>query len=105
MPRATRQTQLRKDMTHLQTARNTPWLRYSGGLAQQGADLFQEARPIVSDDVPNLGVIDNVIATGQYISEGDDLGMISDAGRGFRIDLGQAVDSLADDLEVAFDGL
>jgi hypothetical protein len=50
-------------------------------------------------------MVDQVVALYQHVAEIDDLPVVANAGSGIRVVLHKPIDRLADDLEVALDGL
>lgn len=70
---------------------------------QQLAEYTGEVRELVGEHLPHDGVVDHCVAVNQYIAEGHDPGKLRHLRGELRIDSGQLVESLADDLELSLD--
>jgi len=75
-----------------------------GGLGEECVGLGNECWGRGFDDLQNQKVVDRGVGMHEHIAEAHDLRQVRDR-RGRRgIDLGQLVECLADDAELAFDG-
>ncbi len=75
------------------------------GFTQEPFGLASECRNLLGDDLPHLGMIDQIVAGDQHVAKCDDVPELINPGRSLRINSRQAVDGFADDLEIAFDAL
>ena len=72
---------------------------------EQSLDVTKKDWDLAFDRAPYERVVDEVVAVDQYVAEGDDLAVVVDARRGFGVVLCEALDRLADYLEIALDRL
>jgi hypothetical protein len=74
-------------------------------LSQQGLHIPQQRGQLHLHGAPYQRMVHQVVAVDQDVSKGDDLRVLRDALGTSRVHLGQPLDRLADDLEVAFHAL
>lgn len=72
---------------------------------QEVFGLLDQQREIVADDLPDAGMIEQIVTVDQQVSEGDDLSVVADAACRRGIEAIEADHGFADDFEVAFHGL
>lgn len=70
---------------------------------QKGIDLGSQSRQVRLDHTPHDAVVDPRVGVHKDVAEGNDPAVVRDLPDNARVQFGEAVLRLADDLELAFD--